>query len=36
MKNKLVRFSVLAALLGLATVQGAKIKQGSGFLTEPT
>jgi len=35
MKNQIVRFGVLAALLGIATVQGAKIKQGPGFLSEP-
>lgn len=36
MRKQIVRFGVLAALLGLATVQGAKIKQANGFLTEPT
>lgn len=34
MKNKIIKFGVLAALLGLATVQGAKIKQDKGFLSE--
>lgn len=35
MKNKIISFGVLCALLGAATVQGAKIKQGTGFLSEP-
>lgn len=34
MKNKILKFGVLAALLGAVTVQGAKIKQGDGFLNE--
>lgn len=35
MKKQIVRFGVLAALLGLNAIQGATIKQGNGFLSEP-
>lgn len=34
MRTNIIKYSVLAALLGFVTVQGAKIKQGDGFLSE--